>query len=177
MSGAIRCLCQNFPCGEHRLVFTTNGTKYGQNWTQPSNKTRLLLGFFLSKHSPQVQEPIQSGVHSQAPAVLASVNHNCAAVFLPGWACTTSCSGAASCCGLSWAWARRARTPARASSPRRSWASPAWRPPRWSPSLPSAPEHSTVSDQPVKGILLPWEFFEDIFITSILLMPPIPLPP
>lgn len=48
VSGAIRCLCQidrDFPCGAHRLVFTTNTSKSGLNWTQPWNKTGPLLGF------------------------------------------------------------------------------------------------------------------------------------
>lgn len=45
MSGARRRLCQidgNFPCGERRLVDVISA-KDGQDWTQPSNKSRPLL--------------------------------------------------------------------------------------------------------------------------------------
>lgn len=99
----------------------------------------------------------------------------------PEWACTTSGSVAASC-APSLALVRTARTPALAFSPRRFWVSPAWRLPRSNPSLPNAPAHHTAHCSMTTRALraLPESdggFNSSRIVTSILLIPPIPLPP
>lgn len=47
MSGAMRCLCKVWQ-KPFLLVFPTNNSKHGLNWTQPYNKTKPLLVFFFS---------------------------------------------------------------------------------------------------------------------------------